>query len=815
MMNYNYECENQTQNIQLKTYIMFKNYFKTAWRNLVKGRMHSFINIVGLSIGMTVTILIGLWIWSELSFNKSFENYNHIAQVYQNLDNNGERATWTNVPYPLSNELRTNYGSNFKYIAMAVDWGDHILTIGDKKLKQTGAFFEKEMPDMFTLKMVHGTRSAFNDLSSIFISASAAKAYFNNENPLNKVIRIDQMPPLKVSGVYEDFPQNSTLANLNFISTWDFWYNANHHLSDMDDPWRSNFTQLFVQLNDNVNIAAVNTGIKDAKMKKLNQEAQKKKPALFLQPMSKWHLYADFKNGVNTGGNIQYVRMFGIIGAFVLLLACINFMNLSTARSEKRAKEVGIRKTVGSMRRQLVMQFFSESFLTVLFAFVLSVMIVWLALPYFNMIAGKTIAIPWSNVYFWITSLTFIVITAILAGSYPAFYLSSFKPLKVLKGTFKVGRYAAIPRKILVVIQFTVSVTLIIATSIVYKQIQFAKDRPVGYAKANLITIPTSNPDIHNHFDAVKTELMQSGAITSIAESQSPTTGIWNSTSGFSWPGKDPNLSIDFGVVNASFDYGKTVGWELSEGRNFSKEFSTDSSKLILNEAAVKYIGLQHPVGAHVRWWGQPYTIIGVIKNMIMESPYDNARPVIYGIADEPGNMAILRLSSSINTQNALSKVESVFKKYNPDQPFEFNFVDTDYAKKFDTEVRAGKLANVFAMLAIIISCLGLFGLTSFVAEQRKKEIGVRKVLGASVFNLWKMLSGEFALLVILSCFIAIPLAWYYLNNWLQQYEYRTTISFWIFIVSGLGALIVTLITVSFQAIKAAIANPVKSLRTE
>ncbi len=794
---------------------MFKNYFKTAWRNLVKDKLHSFINITGLSLGMAVAILIGLWIYGELSFNKNFENYNDIAQVYQNLDNNGERVTWQNVPYPLSNELRTNYSRHFKYIVMAADWGDHILTIGDKKLKQTGGFFEKEMPDLFTLKMVQGTRSAFNDPSSIFISASAAKAYFNNENPLNKIIRIDQMPPLKVTGVYKDFPQNCTLANLNFISTWNFWYNANNHLSDMDDPWRPNFTQLFVQLNDNANITAADAGIKDAKLKKLSPEAQKKKPALFLQPMSKWHLYADFKNGANIGGDIQYVWMFGIIGVFVLLLACINFMNLSTARSEKRAKEVGIRKTVGAVRRQLIMQFFSESLLTVVFALVMSVMIVWLALPYFNIIAGKTIAIPWSNPYFWITGFVFVIITAIVAGSYPAFYLSSFKPLQVLKGTFMAGRYAAIPRKVLVTMQFTVSVTLIIATIIVYKQIQFAKNRPVGYAKANLITIPTSNSNIHNHFEAVKAELMQSGAIASIAESQSPTTGIWNSTSGFSWPGKDPNLSIDFGVVNASFDYGKTVGWELKEGRDFSKEFGTDSSKLILNEAAVRYMGLQHPAGANVTWWGKPYTIIGVIKNMIMESPYDDARPVIYGIADGPGNMAILRLNSSISTQNALSKIEPVFKKYNPDQPFEFNFVDTDYAKKFDTEARAGKLANVFAVLAIIISCLGLFGLTSFVAEQRKKEIGVRKVLGASVFNVWNLLSKEFIMLVMISFFIAFPLSYYFMHNWLEHYNYRTTISGWIFIAAGAGALLITFMTVSFQAIKAAIANPVESLRSE
>ena len=794
---------------------MFKNYIKTAWRNLVKDKMHSFINITGLSLGMAVAALIGLWLYDELLFNKNFENYSRIAQVYQNLDNNGERVTWTTVPYPLSNELRTNYGSDFKHIVMAVNWNEHILSIGDKKLKQTGGFFEKEMPDMFTLNMVKGNRNALYNPTSVILSASAAKAYFGNDDPINQIITVDQMPPLKVTGIYEEFPENSTFAHLNFIASWDFWSQVNNVANNTEDPWRPNFTQLFVQLNNSTDIHTADARIKDAKLKKLNTELQKKKPALFLQPMSKWHLYAGFKDGINTGGDIQYVWMFGIIGVFVLLLACINFMNLSTAKSEKRAKEVGIRKTVGSMRKQLIMQFFGESFLTVVFAFFLSSIIVWLALPPFNTIAAKTISIPWGNVYFWLTGIICIIVTALVAGSYPAFYLSSFKPLQVLKGTFKSGRHTAILRRSLVVVQFTVSVTLIIATIIVYKQIRFAKDRPVGYARNNLITIPTSNPDIHKHFDAVKAELAQSGAITSMAESQSPTTGIWSSTSGFSWQGKDPNLSTDFGVIQASFDYGKTVGWELKEGRNFSTEFGADSSKLILNEAAVKYMGLQHPVGANVTWWGQPYTVIGVIEDMIMESPYNAARPVIYSIADEPGAMAILRLNQSTSIPNALSKIEPVFKKYNPGQIFEYNFVDNDYAKKFDTESRAGKLANVFAVLAVIISCMGLFGLTSFVAEQRKKEIGVRKVLGASVFDVWNLLSKEFVMLVLVSLLISTPIAYYFMHNWLLNYTYRTNLSWWIFGAAGLCALLITLITVSFQSVKAALANPVKSLRTE
>jgi putative ABC transport system permease protein len=792
---------------------MFKNYFKIAWRSIIKSKMHSFINIAGLSIGMAVAILIGLWIYDEVSFNKNFKNYDRIAQVIQNVSNNGEVQTWTNVPYPLAEELRKNYGSDFKEVVMVAGWGDHIITVGDKKLKSVGAFFEKGAPDMFSFKMLNG-KNSLSDPSSILLSASAAKAYFGTEDPLDKIIKIDDKPVVKVSGVYEDFPLNSTFSGLNFISTWDFFYN-NNDMKSMEDPWRPNFTKLFVQLNDQADINKVSAKIKDAKLKKVNPQLAKKKPALFLQPMSKLHLYSEFKNGVNVGGAIQYVWMFGIIGVFVLFLACINFMNLSTAQSEKRAKEVGIRKTIGSLRKQLIFQFFSESLLTVAFAFIFSLLLVKIMLPFFNEVANKQMSILWSNPYFWLMGIVFTIITALVAGSYPAFYLSSFQPLKVLKGTFKAGRFATVPRKVLVILQFTVSVTLIIGTIIVYQQIQFAKNRPIGYTRERLISIPTMNPSIHDHFNAVKDELMQTGAITSMAEAGSPTTGIWNSTSGFSWPGKDPDLSTDFGVVSASLDYGKTIGWKIKDGRDFSKDFLTDSSAIILNEAAVHFMDLKNPVGTAVTWWGQPLRVIAVVNDMVMESPYNEPRPTIYNLSNESGNVTILKINPAISVRDALTKIEPVFKKFNTDQPFEYQFVDEDYAKKFGNEERVGKLASFFAILAIAISCLGLFGLTSFVAEQRKKEIGVRKVLGASVFSVWNLLSKDFVMLLLISFLIAGPLSYYFMHNWLQNYQYRTSISWWIFAAAGIGSLLITITVVSFQAIKAAVANPVRSLRTE
>ena len=775
--------------------------------------MHSFINIAGLSVGMTVAILIGLWIYDEVAFNRNFKNYDRIAQVVQHVTNNGEVQTWTSVPWPLADELRKNYGSDFKHIAMGYYIGDHLLAVDEKKLKKAGGYFEKEAPALFSLEIIRGSGN-IDDPSSLLLSESAAKAYFGDMDPINKLMKIDNEMNVKVTGVYKDFPRNSTFANLSFMSTWQMVYNNTEWIRTMEDPWRPNAFTLFVQLNDNADLAAVSVKIKDAKLKKVNEQLAKKKPELFLQPMSNWHLRSEFKNGVNVGGAIQYVWMFGIIGVFVLLLACINFMNLSTARSEKRAKEVGIRKAVGSLRKQLIIQFFSESLLTVTFSFLLSLLFAQLLLPFFNRVADKQMTVFWTNPYFWIVSLAFIIFTALVAGSYPALYLSSFRPVKVLKGTFKAGRFAAIPRKALVVVQFTVSMILIIGTIIVYKQIQFTKNRPVGYTRQGLVTLPLTKA-IHDHFNAIKEELTQSGTIVSMAEAGSPTTSTWSSTSGLSWKGKDPNQSIDFLSVGVSYDYGKTIGWKIREGRDFSRDFATDTSAVILNQAAVNFMGLKNPVGETIKWWDDQLTIVGVIDNMVMNSPYDEPKPTVFNLSADEQNITIAKIDPSSNAKDALTKIEAVFKKFEKEQLFNYQFVDEEYARKFSGEERVGKLAGFFAILAIAISCLGLFGLASFVAAQRTKEIGVRKVLGATVLGVWNLLSKEFVVLVFISFLIAVPVAWYAMNSWLQGYTYRVPINLGIFLLAGVLAIAIALITVSFQSIKAALANPVKSLRTE
>lgn len=793
---------------------MFKNYFKIAWRNLIKNKVYSAINILGLSVGMAVAILIALWIWDELTFDRYHANHAQLAQVMTTQPFNGETMTHSAVAMPLANELRTKYGSDFKNVSMA-SWNmGHIVAVGDKNLSQMGMWVEPNFPGMFSFKMLKGTVKGLSDPLSIIISSSVAKALFGGADPLNKTIKLDNKEGYNVTGVYEDLPQNSTLKDVKILMSWNKYITTEDWLKDAPTQWGNHSFQAFVQISDNVSFDKTTAKIKGASMAHL-KEAQDGKESLSLQPMDNWRLRSEFKEGKLSGGRIQFVWLFGVIGIFVLLLACINFMNLSTARSEKRAKEVGIRKTVGSLRGQLIGQFLSESIIVALIAFIVSIGLVLLLLTFFNGLADKQMTLPWNNVLFWVICISFTLFTGIVSGSYPAFYLSSFEPIKVLKGTFRVGRYASLPRKVLVVIQFTVSITLVIGTVIVFKQIQFAKSRPVGYSREGLITIDMNTPDLFGHYDAIRSDLLATGAVDNMAESSSPTTDVNSNNVGFSWEGKDPNSLPLFGTIGVTLDFGKTINWQIKDGRDFSKDFATDSSAIILNETAVKLIGLKNIIGQTIKWGETPHHVVGVIKDMVMQSPYQPVQPSIFLVNPGWANVITVRIKPTLPLKDALSKIEPVFKKYNPGAPFDYKFADDEYAKKFSDEQRIGNLATFFAILAIFISCLGLFGLAAFVAEQRTKEIGVRKVLGASVFNLWQMLSKDFAWLVIISCVISIPIAYYYLNTWLQSYKYRTDISWYVFAGSCLGALIITVLTVSFQSIKAALANPVKSLRSE
>lgn len=790
---------------------MFKNHFKIAWRNLLKNKVYSAINILGLALGMAVAMLIGLWIWDELTFNTYHQNYKNVVQLKSTQTFNGHIGTNDAMAIPVAAELRNKYASDFKRVALT-SWGEYdVINVGEKNINSMGMWAQPDFPQIISLKMLKGDIKALNDPSSTLIAQSLAYTIFGNANPMNKTIRLNNKEDVKVAGVYEDLPQNTTFREVKFLKSWVMYEQTRSWIKSSAEAWGNHSFMMFAELNDGTNIDKINAKIKNiAKphFKEANDE-------VVAHPMAQWHLYNEFTNGKVTGGRIQFVWLFGIIGVFVLLLACINFMNLSTARSEKRAKEVGIRKSIGSLRPQIIAQFLSESLVMALLAFVLGIVLVLLFLPYFNSLSSKQIELPWANPLFWLMALAFTSLTGLIAGSYPALYLSSFNPVKVLKGTFKAGRFAALPRKVLVVIQFTVSVTLIIGTIIVYKQIQFAKNRPVGYNREGLITVDIGTPELEKAFEVLRSDLLATGVVESMAESSSPTTSVNSNQIGFNWKGKDPSTNPLFGVIRVTHDFGKTVSWKVKDGRDFSRNFASDSTGMILNEAAAKMIGFNKPVGERIEFNGTPFTVISIVKNMVMQSPYIPVQPTIFILDGVDANVILIKLKPGLPVRASLNKIEPVFKRINPKSPFNYKFTDDEYAHKFENEERISNLATFFAVLAIVISSLGLFGLASFVAEQRTKEIGVRKVLGASVYNLWSMLSRDFVTLVIISCVIAIPLSWYFLNGWLQAYEYRTDISWWVFAVSGIGALVITLLTVSFQAIKAALSNPVKSLRTE
>jgi putative ABC transport system permease protein len=794
---------------------MIKNYIKIAWRNLVKSNGYSALNIGGLAVGMAVALAIGLWIWDEVTYDRYNRNYDRIAQVYQNQDFGGEIATWQTMPYPMGETLRREFPGDFKHVVMA-SWDFYfVLTSGDKHLKKLGKYMEPGAPEMLDLQMISGSRDALKDPSSIILSASAAKDFFGDQDPMGKTITLTKEEVFQVQGVYKDLPRNSIFSRVEYLMPFEAYTISRPWMKTQQNPWGNNSCLTYVQLADHADIDKVTAKIKDVRLNHLREDEKRLKPALFLHPMRKWRLETSFKNGVVDGGSIRYVWMFGIIGTFVLLLACINFMNLSTARSEKRAREVGIRKAVGSVRGQLIKQFFSESLLVVAISFVLSLMLVAVTLRFFNTVTGKEMHMPWGSPLLWLAGVGISVVTALIAGSYPAFYLSSFQPVKVLKGTFRAGRYAAVPRKVLVVAQFSISLVLIIGTMVVFKQIQFAQNRPVGYDRNGLVMFDVDTRPLMPHINALEAELLESGVITGLTGASSPITTVWSTQGDISWKGKPEDLAVDWPNTVVRQNYGKVMGWKFAGGRDFSKDFASDSSAVVINEAAASYMGMKNPVGETIRWNGGTWTIIGVIKDIIAESPYAPVRAALYNLDQHDISLITVRVNPKVSMQQALKQIEAAVHHYDPGAVFGYKFVDDDYATKFADEQRIGKLVGFFAGLAIFICCLGLLGMASFMAERRTKEIGVRKVLGASVLNLWGMLSKDFLVLVLISMCIAMPFAYYLMHGWLAAYQYRSAIPWWIFVAAGGGVLMVTLLTVSFQSLKAALMNPVKSLRTE
>ncbi len=795
---------------------MLQNYLKIALRNLVKNKVYSFINIAGLAVGMAVAMLIGLWMIDELSANKHHKNYDAVYQVMMHQSFDGHRGSQNSLPYPMGEELRTKY-PDFKAVAMC-DWGSgHSLVTGNQKFNKFGHYFGEQGVDMFSLNILKGDKNPLKDPYSIVLTDEFAKIIFGNENPIGKVLKMDNTVDLKVTAVVAKQPKNATLQ-FDYLIPWNLQIKLLDYIKNQQTDWGNNSFQVYVQLKEGVNPAKTNANIKNVVLTNLKDDKLMQttvKAEVFLHPMAKWRLFNEFIEGVNTGGFIKYVKLFGIFGLIVLLIACINFMNLSTARSEKRAKEVGVRKAMGSGRGELIGQFLSESLVISFIALAFALILVELVLPAFNTLTEKEVSLQLANPTFWGIMLVFTLFTGLLAGSYPALYLSSFNPVRVLKGTIRVGKSASLPRQVLVVLQFSFSIALMIGTMIIYQQIQHGKNRPIGFDSKGLISV-FSSTDLVKNFDPLRTELLATGAVSSICKSSCPPYQTWSNNGGWEWRGSKPeDKSALFNTIASDYDYIKTVGIKLKAGRDFSRDFASDSSGVILNEAAVKRMGLKNPVGELLKWNGVTRQVVGVVPDMQMDSPFEVVRPTTIIFSKTWINLICVRMNPNVSASAAIKKMTPIFDKFNPGFPFDYQFTDEQYAKKFNYLELIGNLSLAVAFLAIFISCLGLFGLASFMAEQRTKEIGVRKVLGATVLNITTLLSKDFLKLVIISIVIASPIAYFTMKNWLQDYEYRIEIGAGVFVLVMIVAIVIALSTVSYQAIKAGLANPVKSLRTE
>lgn len=799
---------------------MLKTYIKTAWRSLSRNKVYSALNISGLGIGMAVALLIGLWVKDQYGYDRWLPGYQQAYQVRFNYNDKGVIRTQKDVCRPLEDALKHEI-RGVAYTSPVFGPQPNTLSLGDKKIHARNLVAGDGFLQIFRYPMLKGNPAeALKKPHSIVLTERVARALFGDGDPINQVVRIyDPVnfdnAPLKVTGVLKDLPRNSTFQ-FDYITPLSLLVSG-AWAKDAKDNWADAMFEMYIGMEPNDDPVQVQA---DAKML-----VQKNAPAAYrafqqqvlLQPLKDWHLFTNFQNGRAVGGIIDYLRLFSVIGVLVLFIACINFMNLSTARSQKRAREVGVRKVIGSSRGALIRQFLAESVLYTVMGFVLALILVQVSLPAFNRLTGSGVAIPWSEGGFWLMMAGYVLLTALLAGSRPAFYLSSFRPVQVLKGSIQTAKSAVLSRKGLVVLQFTCSIGLIIGTIIVYQQIEYARNRSAGYDPNRLVEGGAGTGD----FEALKQAALASGVVSGMTKTLSLTTEKWPRSVVSDWQGKGSGepLTLLMNAV-ADSDYFKTLGMGLTEGRNFTGNYSIDSSSTILNETAVRMMHLQHPVGSYITWMfagnhPQRVRVVGVVKDALIDGPFGAAAPAYF--LYQPGwtYSYTYRLTPTVNTGAALARLKPIFEQYDPSTPFEYHFVDEEYAGKFSFEVLIGQLAAIFTALAIFICCLGLFGLAAFMAEQRTKEIGIRKVLGASVSQVLLLLTKDFIVLVGISCLIASPIAFYFVQNWLHQYYYRISIGPGVFVVSAILAIVIALVTVSFQAVKAALMNPVRSLRQE
>ncbi len=787
---------------------MLQNYLKIALRNLTKNSVYSFINIFGLAVGLSCSLLIMLWVSDEMAYDKFHANKDRLFQVYGNGKGDGGKVfTQRPMPLPLVEEFKTNE-RGIEYVAVT-DWGgSHLIVAGDNRFMKQGLYVGEDYLKMFSFKLVQGgAETALKDPSGVVITKATAVALFGTEDALGKLLRIDDAVDATVTGVIENVPSNSTFQ-FDLLLPFSSYIASQTWVKNSLTNWENNSFQLYVQLANGVSKEDVEGRIRDV----IQKHSERSDFELMLHSINDWRLWSKFENGKSVGGGIEQVRLFSIIAAFILLIACINFMNLSTARSERRAKEVGIRKSVGSKRKELVFQFLGESILVVLIAFLVGLLITELVLPFYNDLTGKKLFIDYTSSIFWIVSASVILITGFIAGSYPALYLSGFSAVSVLKGKVLVAGKGATPRKILVVLQFGFSIFLLVGSIVFNQQVNFGKNREIGYDQENLILIENQG-DIQKNFKVIKNELVSSGLATSVTQANSPITAIFAYMGDVSWQGKRESQRASFATHATAYDYSKTIGVKIKEGRDFSEDFN-DSLSMMLNQAAVDYMELKNPVGETVTWNGRNYKVIGVTENVVMSSAYQPVEPMMIVFDPDWFAYAMVRLPKG-DVSESLKKVESVFRAHNPSYPFTYQFADLEFQKKFSRIEMITQVANLFACLAIIISCLGLFGLAAFTAEQRTKEIGIRKVLGATSSGVVMLLSKDFAKLVVVAFVIAAPIAWWSLDSWLNSYPYRISIEWWTLAIAGGAAFALAIITVSSQAFKAANSNPSQSLRTE
>jgi ABC-type antimicrobial peptide transport system permease subunit len=786
---------------------MFRNYLKIAYRNLLRNKSFSLLNIVGLSIGLAVTAIILIWINFEIGYDRFHENSDRIYEVNNIYPVDGEIWTWNSTPKVMASVIKKDYPEVEGVSRWFYDT-EFLFSKEDKRIKSTGTIVDPDFLKMFSFPLIEGNiETVFEEVNSVIITEAFAKKIFGNEPPVGKIVKIDNSDNFIVSGVLKDLPANTNFT-FEFLIPWSYLTQKGWD----DKNWGNNSIATYVMLKEGTNYTNFSK-----KISNLRERYDKESPEMetMLYPFSRTWLYGEFENGKETGGRIDLIRMFGFIAAIILIIACINFMNLSTARSEKRAKEVGIRKVIGAEKKALVVQFLGESILISFIAALFALIIVYASLPGFNTLIDKPLTLEMTNMSFWLSALGVILFTGILAGSYPALYLSAFKPSSVLKGTFKKMSSPITPRKVLVVLQFAAAIILITASIIVTQQLKKVQDRQTGYAKNNLV-YSIMEGDVEKNYMLIKEELLAAGTATSVTKTSAPITEGWSNTWGFEWQGKNEN---DKTIVNrfvADDAIVKTTGLELIAGRDFDlNQFPTDSTAAIINEAAVKLMNFEDPIGQIIKDNGIDWHVVGVTKDFVLKSPFQKVEPMVIEGAKAWFNVIHIKLNQDANTKESLVQTAAIFKKYNPEYPFNYEFVDEAYAKKFDDEKRTGHLVSLFTLLTIFISCLGLFGLASYMAENRIKEIGIRKVLGASVQSITTLLSKDFLKLVLVSILLAVPISWYFMSKWLEDFAYRITISWWTFILAGMIALTIALLTVSYQAVKAAIKNPVNSLRSE